>query len=501
MTVTREQKTVDWRELAKALAPRTQAFIDGKYVPAISGATFDCINPANGRVIAQVASCDAADVEVAVASSRRAFEGGAWSRRAPAARKKVLLRFAELIRKHREELALTETMDMGKPISDSMKVDVPAAANCIAWYAEAIDKVYDEVAPTGHDTLALITREAVGVVAAIVPWNFPLLMATWKLGPALATGNSVILKPSEKSPLTALRVAELAMEAGLPEGVLNVVPGFGATAGEALAMHMDVDCVAFTGSTRTGKRMLEYSGRSNMKRVWLECGGKAPNVVLGDVADVERAASAAAFGIFFNQGEMCSAASRLVVHESVKDAMLEKIIEIGRTMAPGDPLDPKTRLGAIVDQVQLNTVMGYIESGKEEGADVRLGGERALRDSGGYFVEPTVFSNVRPQMKIAREEIFGPVLSTITFSDVEEAVKIANDVSYGLTAAVWSRDISTAHRVAKRLRAGTVYVNCYDADDITVPFGGFKQSGNGRDKSLHAMDKYTELKTTWVDLS
>jgi acyl-CoA reductase-like NAD-dependent aldehyde dehydrogenase len=499
--VTREQKSVDWRALAQALTPRTQAFIDGAYRPAVSGATFDCVNPANGQVIAQVASCDAPDVDLAVASARKAFDAGAWSRRAPAARKKVLLRFAELIRKHREELALTETLDMGKPISDSMKVDVPAAANCIAWYAEAIDKVYDEVAPTSHEALALITRESMGVVAAIVPWNFPLLMASWKLGPALATGNSVVLKPSEKSPLTALRVAELAMEAGLPEGVLNVVPGFGATAGESLALHMDVDCVAFTGSTRTGKRMLEYAGKSNMKRVWLECGGKAPNVVLGDVADVERAATAAAFGIFFNQGEMCSAASRLVVHESVKDAMLEKIVEIGKSMAPGDPLDPRTRLGAIVDQVQLNTVMGYIESGKEEGADVRLGGARALKDSGGYFVEPTVFAGVKPGMKIAREEIFGPVLSTIAFSDVEEAVKIANDVSYGLTAAVWSRDISTAHRVAKRLRAGTVYVNCYDADDITVPFGGFKQSGNGRDKSLHAMDKYTELKTTWIDLS
>jgi 4-guanidinobutyraldehyde dehydrogenase/NAD-dependent aldehyde dehydrogenase len=499
--VTREQKSVDWPALAKALVPRTDAFIDGKYVPAVSGATFDCVNPANGQVIAKVASCDAPDVDAAVASARKAFDGGAWSRRAPAARKKVLLRFAELIRKHREELALTETMDMGKPISDSMKVDVPAAANCIAWYAEAIDKVYDEVAPTSHEALALITREPAGVVGAIVPWNFPLLMASWKLGPALATGNSVVLKPSEKSPLTAIRIAELAIEAGLPEGVLNVVPGFGYTAGEALAMHMDVDCVAFTGSTRTGKRMLEYSGKSNMKRVWLECGGKAPNVVLGDVADIERAASAAAYGIFFNQGEMCSAASRLVVHEDVAGAMLEKIVEIGRTMAPGDPLDPKTRLGAIVDQVQLNTVMGYIEAGKNDGAEVRLGGSRARRESGGYFVEPTVFANVTPSMKIAREEIFGPVLATITFRDVEEAVAIANDVSYGLTAAVWSRDITTAHRVARRLRAGTVYVNCYDADDITVPFGGFKQSGNGRDKSLHAMDKYTELKTTWIDLS
>ena len=497
----REQKPVDWHERAAALAPRTNAFIDGQYVPAASGATFDCINPATGKAIARVASCDAADVERAVAGARRAFDAGHWSRRAPAARKKVLLRFAELIRKHREELALTETLDMGKPITDSLKIDIPAAANCIAWYAEAIDKVYDEIAPTSHESLALITREPAGVVGAIVPWNFPLLMASWKLGPALATGNSVVLKPSEKSPLTALRVAELAIEAGLPEGVLNVVPGFGYTAGEALAMHMDVDCVAFTGSTRVGKMMLEYSGRSNMKRVWLECGGKAPNVVMGDVADLDRAATAAAYGIFFNQGEMCSAASRLVVHESVRDALLEKIVEVGRTMAPGDPLDPKTRLGAIVDQVQLNTVMGFIESGRKEGASLRSGGNRARIESGGYFVEPTVFDNVTMQMRIAREEIFGPVLSAITFKDVDEAIRIANDVSYGLTAAVWSRDITTAHRVARALRAGTVYVNCYDADDITVPFGGFKQSGNGRDKSLHAMDKYTELKTTWIDLS
>ena len=497
----RDTKALDWHERAAALVLRTEAFIDGQYRPAASGATFDCINPASGKPLTKVASCDVADVNAAVESARRAFEAGYWSRRAPAARKKVLLRFAELIRKHREELALTETLDMGKPISDSLKIDVPAAANCMAWYAEAIDKIYDEVAPTSYDSLALITREPAGVVGAIVPWNFPLLMASWKLGPALATGNSVVLKPSEKSPLTALRIAELAMEAGLPEGVLNVVPGFGYTAGEALAMHMDVDCVAFTGSTRVGKMMLEYAGRSNMKRVWLECGGKAPNVVLGDVADLERAANAAAIGIFFNQGEMCSAASRLIVHESVREPLLERIVEIGKTMTPGDPLDPKTRLGAIVDQVQLNTVMGYIESGRKEGANLRMGGARVRENSGGYFVEPTVFDDVTHSMKIAREEIFGPVLSAISFDDVEEAIRIANDVSYGLTAAVWSRDLSTAHRVAKRLRAGTVYVNCYDADDITVPFGGFKQSGNGRDKSLHAMDKYTELKTTWIDLS
>jgi len=497
----RKHESVDWRERAATLALRTEAFINGRYRPAVSGETFECVNPATGQSLAQVASCAAADVDLAVAGARRAFEAGHWSRMAPAARKKVLLRFSELIREHRDELALTETLDMGKPITDSLKIDIPAAARSIAWFAEAIDKVYDQIAPTQHDALALITREPAGVVGAIVPWNFPLLMASWKLGPALATGNSVVLKPSEKSPLTALRVAELGIEAGLPEGVLNVVPGFGHTAGEALALHMDVDCVAFTGSTRIGKRMLEYSGRSNMKRVWLECGGKSPNVVMADVGDLERAANAAAAGIFFNQGEMCSAASRLVVHESIRDAMLERIVQIGRAMAPGDPLDPATRLGAIVDRTQLDTVLGFIDAGLKDGAKLRAGGQRVREETGGYFVEPTVFDAVTMDMRIAREEIFGPVLSAITFKDVDEAVRIANDGNYGLAAAVWSRDITTAHRVAKALRAGTVYVNCYDADDITVPFGGFKQSGNGRDKSLHAMDKYTELKTTWIDLS
>ena len=490
-----------WHQRAESLRLRTQAFIEGRYVDAATGETFDCVNPANGRSLAAVASCGAPDVEAAVASARRAFDDGRWSRTPPAHRKKVLRRLAELLREHREELALTETLDMGKPIADSLAVDIPGAARCIEWYAEAVDKVYDEVAPTGHNTLATITREPVGVVGAIVPWNFPLLMASWKLGPALATGNSVVLKPSEKSPLTALRVAELAVEAGLPPGVLNVVPGFGHTAGEALALHMDVDCIAFTGSTRIGKRMLEYSGRSNMKRVWLECGGKSPNIVFADVSDVDRAAAAAASGIFFNQGEMCSAASRLVVHEDVREAMLDRIIAIGRDMAPGDPLDPDTRLGALVDRGQLETVTGYIEAGRGEGATLRLGGGRVREETGGFFVEPTVFDGVRTDMRIAQEEIFGPVLSVIAFRDEQEALRIANDVMYGLVSAVWTRDISTAHRMARAIRAGTVYVNCYDADDITVPFGGFKQSGNGRDKSLHALDKYTELKTTWIDLS
>ena len=499
--MTNKPEQIDWHARAASLALRTRAFIDGKYVEARSGETFDCVNPANGKVLAAVASCGAADVEAAVASARRTFESGVWSGMPPAERKRVLRRFAELLREHGEEMALTETLDMGKPIADSLSVDIPGAARCIEWFGEAIDKVYDEVAPTGRDTLALVTREPVGVVGAIVPWNFPLLMASWKLGPALATGNSVVLKPSEKSPLTALRAAEIAVEAGLPPGVFNVVPGFGHTAGEALALHMDVDCVAFTGSTRIGRRMLEYSGQSNMKRVWLECGGKSPNIVFADAADLERAASAAAWGIFFNQGEMCSAASRLVAHADVKDELVERIVAIGRTLAPGDPLDPATRVGALVDAGQLETVTRYIEAGRSAGAKVALGGRRVREQSGGYFVEPTVFDGVDMTMQIAQEEIFGPVLSVLTFRDEAEAVRIANSVMYGLVSAVWTRDITVAHRVARAIRAGTVYVNCYDADDITVPFGGVKQSGNGRDKSLHALDKYTELKTTWIDLS
>ncbi|MEO8316084.1 MAG: aldehyde dehydrogenase [Pseudomonadota bacterium] len=496
-----DSAVVDWRARANVLQPRRQLFIDGRFVPAQSGATFDCISPIDGRVITKVAAGDAADIDSAVISGRAAFNRGDWSRAAPKHRKQALLRFAELLRKHGDELALTETLDVGKPIADSLAVDVPSTANCIQWYAEAIDKIYDEVAPTGPHSLALVTREPLGVVGAIVPWNFPMIMAAWKLGPNLAAGNSVVLKPSEKSSLSALRMAELALEAGLPPGVFNVVTGFGHTAGKALALHMDVDGIGFTGSTATGKLIMGYAAQSNLKRVSLECGGKSPNIVMADCGDVVRAARAAAYAIFFNQGEMCSAGSRLVVHESLKDQMLEGIAKVGRELAPGDPLDPATKLGAIVDAQQMQHVLGYIDAGHADGARLAFGGAQVRNETGGCYIEPTAFDGVRPNMRIAREEIFGPVLAVLTFKDEAEAIAIANDTSYGLAAAVWTQNLNTAHRMVRAIRAGMVYVNCYDADDITVPFGGFRQSGMGRDKSLHAFDKFTELKTTWIDLT
>jgi gamma-glutamyl-gamma-aminobutyraldehyde dehydrogenase len=488
-----------WQDKAATLAIEGRAFIDGEYRDANGGRTFDCLSPIDGKLLAKVADSGAADVDAAVAAARRAFDSGVWSGLNPRQRKAVLLRWAASIREHMDELALLETLDAGKPIADTTSVDVPGAAYCVEWFAEAIDKVGGEVAPADHHLVGLVTREPIGVVAAVVPWNFPILMASWKFGPALAAGNSVVLKPSEKSPLTAIRLAQLALDAGIPAGVFNVLPGAGEP-GKLLALHQDVDCLAFTGSTNVGKLIMQYAGQSNLKRVWLELGGKSPNIVMPDCPDMDRAANAAAGAIFYNMGEMCTAGSRLLVHRDIKDAFLDKLIAAARSYTPGNPLDPETSMGAIVDKVQLERVLGYIEAGRSE-AKLLLGGARVKEETGGFYIEPTIFEIPASGAKVAREEIFGPVLSVITFDTVDEAIRIANDSEYGLAAAVWTSNLTTAHEVSRKLRAGTVWVNCYDeGGDMNFPFGGYKQSGNGRDKSLHALEKYTELKSTLVRL-
>jgi gamma-glutamyl-gamma-aminobutyraldehyde dehydrogenase len=489
-----------WNTRAAELRIENRAFIDAKWHDAEDGATFVCTSPIDGRVLTQVARCGDADVDLAVRAARRCFESGAWRDLEPRERKRILLRWADLVREHNDELALLETLDTGKPIADTTSVDIPSAAYCISWFAEAIDKTGGELAPTSPHLLGLVTREPMGVVAAVVPWNFPALIAIWKCAPALACGNSVVLKPSEKSPLTALRLAQLAVEAGLPAGALNVLPGFGEV-GQALAMHNDVDCIAFTGSTAVGRKIARYAADSNLKRVWLELGGKSPQIVLPDCPDLDRAAGAVARAIFYNTGQMCTAGSRLLVHRNIKDEFINGVLAAARLYAPGHPLSPDTRMGSLIDASQVERVLEFIQRGQVD-ATLLAGGHRALTSSGGQYIEPTVFDCPHANIPLVREEIFGPVLTVLTFDTLDEAITLANDSAYGLAASVWSADLTTAHTTARRLRAGTVWVNGYEeTDDMNFPFGGFKESGNGRDNSLHALDKYTELKSTIVRLN
>lgn len=487
-----------WSAMADGLQIEARAFIDGEYVAAASGNTRPTINPANGATLAHVASCGPEDADRAIASAKAVFEAGTWANLAPAERKKVMVRWAELIEANADELALLESLDVGKPISDTLNVDVPSAARTIRWSGEAIDKFYDEVAPTSHDSLALVQRLPLGVVAAIVPWNFPFSTTAWKLAPAIATGNSVILKPASNTPLTAIRLAGLAKQAGLPDGVLQVLPGPGGSLGSHLARHMDVEGLTFTGSTPVGKTLMEYSGQSNLKRTFLELGGKSPNIVFAD-ANLDKAAAMAATAVFYNGGQTCTAGTRLLVERSIHDAFIAKVIEHAKGWMPGNPLDPATSMGPMVDEAQFNTVAEYVRIGVDEGATLAFGGKRVACVDGGHFHEPTIFTGAHNKMRIAQEEIFGPVMTVIPFDTEADAIAIANDSIFGLAGAVWSRDINVAHRVAKAVRVGTMGINNYFGGDMTVPFGGFKQSGNGRDKSMHAFDDYTELKTTWIE--
>lgn len=491
----------DYTARAADLVLPANAYINGKFTSAKSGKTFDTINPATGKVLTQVAACGADDVDFAVSKARKAFENGTWARLHPSERKAAMIQWIKLIKRHRYELATMESLDSGKPIRDCASIDLPETCDCLAWYAEAADKLYGQMSPTEDDAMGLIVREPAGVVACVLPWNFPLMMLAWKAGPALAAGNSVILKPAEQTSLTALRVAELAAEAGIPPGVFNVVPGLGEEAGAAIGKHPDIDVVSFTGSTDVGRMFLKYAADSNLKRVVLECGGKNPAVVLSDAEELDSVAAYVVEAVFWNMGENCSSNSRCIVHQSIKDDLLKRILEKVKDWRTGNPLDPANALGAIVSQEQFDRIMGYVNGAKKEGAKPILGGE-PLEIGDGLFIPPTIFDGVKPEMAIAQEEVFGPVLSIMTVGSDEEAISLANNTCYGLHASLFTRNIKKALRAGRDLRAGTVSVNCYSEGDITTPFGGYKLSGfGGRDNSLQAFEQYTETKTIWIDLS
>lgn len=486
--------------LAGSIELPGKAVIDGDVVSSAGGETFDNVGPRDGRVLNVVASCQTQDIDRAVQSARQAFEDGRWRDLHYRKKKQILFKLADLMERDAETLALLESLDVGKPIKDSLSIDIPGSIRTLRYYAEALDKVYGEVGPATPDRFSFAVHEPLGVIGIIVPWNFPLMMAMWKVAPALAMGNSIVLKPAEQSPMTAIKLGQLALEAGLPDGVLNVVPGLGETAGKAIALHMDVDMMAFTGSGATGKLLMQYSGQSNLKRVSLELGGKSPQIIFDDCPNLTAAAVQSAWSIFFNQGEVCTAASRLLVQDTIADAFVDSLLRAARKVSPGDPLEPRTNFGAMVSKTQMETVLRYIDTAQSEGADLRMGGHQTLQDTGGYYVEPTVFSDVAPTATLAREEVFGPVLAVTTFSSAEEAFQIANNTVYGLAAGLWTKDISRAHKAARNLRAGLVWINGWDSCDLTMPFGGFKQSGFGRDRSLHALHKYADLKAVSITL-
>ncbi len=488
----------EYKSIAASLNPAAMSFVDGSFRPSVSGKTIPTINPATGEVITEIAACNAEDVDFAVSKAKTAFEDGRWSKLHPSERKEVLIELCKLVKRNSHELAVLESLDSGKPIADCESIDIPEFIHTLTWHAELIDKIYDQTAPVGPDAIAMVVREPIGVVGAVLPWNFPLLMLAWKIAPALAAGCSMIVKPAEQTSLTALRIAELALEAGLPRGVLNVLTGTGAEVGEPLGKHMDVDMVTFTGSTVTGRRFLRYSADSNLKKVVLELGGKNPIVVLNDAENLDRVAEQICAAAFWNMGENCSAGSRLIVQSGVKDALLEKISARARDWNTGDPLDPTKQLGAMIDSGHFSKVSGYLDYAKEKGMNCLFGGKTI----DGAFIEPTLIDGVSNSDKLAQEEIFGPVLSVITVENYDEAIQVANDTEYGLAASVFTSNITRAMRAAQSIKAGTVTVNCFGEGDISTPFGGYKQSGfGGRDNSIHAHDQYTELKTIWVDLS